>query len=100
MLQYASIVPSKKVQNTPNFDTSTKAFQDVKEKLHTSAKLASMPCREEEFASIYLNLESAPREIRCCVYISGTPGVGKTATIREVISQLRELVTMNELSDF
>ena len=34
------------------------------------------------------------------MYISGTPGVGKTATIREVISQLRELVTMNELSDF
>lgn len=97
-----ALSPSKKVQNTPQlFDTSTKAFQDVKEKLHTSAKLASMPCREEEFASIYLNLESAIQERSgCCVYISGTPGVGKTATIREVISQLRELVTMNELSDF
>lgn len=97
-----ALSPSKKAQNTPQlFDTSTKAFKDVKEKLHTSAKLASMPCREEEFASIYLNLESAIQERSgCCVYISGTPGVGKTATIREVIAQLRELVTMNELSDF
>lgn len=97
-----ALSPSKRAaQSAPLFDTSSKAFQDVKRRLHTSAKLASLPCREEEFASIYINLESAIQERSgCCVYVSGTPGVGKTATIREVIAQLQELVSMKELNDF
>lgn len=97
-----ALSPSKKSSYTPELiDTSSRAFQDLKAKLHTSAKVASLPCREEEFTAIYLNLESAIQDRSgCCVYVSGTPGVGKTATIREVIHQLRDLVDVNELPDF
>lgn len=35
-----------------------------------------------------------------CIYISGTPGTGKTATVREVVSRLDESVRSDELDDF
>ncbi|CUM66096.1 uncharacterized protein PRCAT00003750001 [Priceomyces carsonii] len=82
-------------------DTTSEVFKEVKAKLHTSSKLTSLPCREDEFTSIYLNLETAIQENSgCCVYISGTPGVGKTATVREVISQLQDMVQHEELQEF
>lgn len=82
-------------------DSTSEVFKELREKLHTSTRLSSLPCREDEFTSIYLNLETAIQEqTGCCLYVSGTPGLGKTATIREVIAQLQELVPMNELNDF
>jgi origin recognition complex subunit 1 len=82
-------------------DSTLQIFKELKEKLHTSMRLTSLPCREDEFTSIYLNLETAIQEqTGCCVYVSGTPGVGKTATIREVIAQLKELIATNEIQDF
>ena len=35
-----------------------------------------------------------------CIYISGTPGTGKTATVREVVGQLNSAVLAEELDDF
>lgn len=35
-----------------------------------------------------------------CIYISGTPGTGKTATVREVVAQLNASVSADELDDF
>lgn len=35
-----------------------------------------------------------------CIYISGTPGTGKTATVREVVARLDESVRSDELDDF
>lgn len=84
-----------------SLDSSSEIFKELKAKLHTSMRLSSLPCREDEFTSIYLNLETAIQEqTGCCVYVSGTPGVGKTATIREVITQLKELIPTNEIRDF
>lgn len=78
-------------QSAPKFDTSSEAFKQLKEKLHTSARVASLPCREEEFGQIYVHLESAVREqMGCCIYVSGTPGVGKSATIREVVAEMAQ----------
>ena len=73
-----------------NADSETsKALRRAKKVLHTSAKLHSLPCREEEFSRLFYTLESAVQsQIGRCIYVSGTPGVGKTATIREVIKQL------------
>lgn len=82
-------------------DSTLQIFKELKEKLHTSMRLTSLPCREDEFTSIYLNLETAIQEqTGCCVYVSGTPGVGKTATIREVTAQLKDLIATNEIQDF
>ncbi|KAM9933444.1 hypothetical protein OXX80_006936 [Metschnikowia pulcherrima] len=67
------------------------AFRELKEKLHLSTRVASLPCREEQFAHVYTELESALREkAGCCIYLSGTPGTGKTATVREVVGALHE----------
>lgn len=35
-----------------------------------------------------------------CIYISGTPGTGKTATVREVVAQLNSAVLAEEMDDF
>lgn len=35
-----------------------------------------------------------------CIYISGTPGTGKTATVREVVAQLNSAVLSEEMDDF
>lgn len=71
--------------------TTSEAFRQLREKLHTSTRVKLLPCREEQFEELYLNLESAVMEgVGCCLYVSGTPGVGKTATIREAIATLRD----------
>jgi origin recognition complex subunit 1 len=60
-----------------------------------------LPCRENEFGEVYSHLESAIIDgSGACIYISGTPGTGKTATVREVVSQLNAAVESEELDDF
>lgn len=61
----------------------------------------SLPCREAEFSQIFLALEAAINTKQgSCVYICGTPGIGKTATVREVIAQLQLRNQMGELENF
>lgn len=68
---------------------TSEAFRKAKKVLHTSAKLKTLPCREKEFSELFYSLEGAVQsKTGRCLYVSGTPGVGKTATIREVIKQL------------
>ncbi|CCK70653.1 origin recognition complex subunit 1 KNAG_0E04000 [Huiozyma naganishii CBS 8797] len=60
-----------------------------------------LPARENEFASIYLTVYSAiESDSASTVYIGGTPGVGKTLTVREVIKELQNSVNHEELSPF
>lgn len=50
---------------------------------------------------MYSHLEAAIVEgTGACIYISGTPGTGKTATVREVVAQLNASVMADELDDF
>jgi len=73
----------------------------ARHRLHVSTLPPSLPCREDEFTEVYTHLSAAIAEgTGSCIYISGTPGTGKTATVREVISQLQYLVTLEELDDF
>ena len=61
----------------------------------------SLPCRQNEFSTVYEHLESAiTAGSGACIYISGTPGTGKTATVREVVAQLNAAVQAEELDDF
>ncbi|ODV94443.1 hypothetical protein PACTADRAFT_51279 [Pachysolen tannophilus NRRL Y-2460] len=70
-------------------DDNKRLFKKAKRRLHLSTRLNSLPCRENEFKEIYTNLEEAINsEVGTCIYISGTPGTGKTATVREVVKQL------------
>ena len=62
---------------------------------------ASLPCREQEFASVYSHLEAAiTAGSGACIYVSGTPGTGKTATVKEVVAQLNSSVLADDLDDF
>lgn len=88
-------------KQTLGIDSTSEAFKEMKAKLHASAKINSLPCREDEFTSLYLSLENAiQEEVGSCLYVSGTPGVGKTATIREVVSQLKESNIAGDLKNF
>jgi origin recognition complex subunit 1 len=76
-------------------------FQIARNQLHVSSVPAALPCREEEFSTVYSHLEAAITEgSGSCIYISGTPGTGKTATVREVVAQLNASVLAEELDDF
>lgn len=76
------------------YDT-TRTLIKAKKLLGTGAKLKSLPCREDEFFQLYHGLETSIKSQRgSCIYVSGTPGVGKTATIREVIKQLSAKLTI------
>lgn len=60
-----------------------------------------LPARENEFASIYLSIYSAIESgSATTVYVAGTPGVGKTLTVREVIKELQRSADQNELPIF
>ncbi|KAG5358271.1 Origin recognition complex subunit 1 [Yarrowia sp. B02] len=75
--------------------------QAARAKLHVAAVPDALPCREAEFSSVYLGIESAIRSgSGTCIFVSGTPGSGKTATVREVVSQLQIRVEDNEIPDF
>ncbi|MCJ1405381.1 Origin recognition complex, subunit 1 [Xylographa trunciseda] len=76
-------------------------FQIARTRLHVSAVPAALPCREEALEAVYSHLETAICDgSGCCIYISGTPGTGKTATVREVVAQLDRAVLAEELNDF
>lgn len=100
-----SSLPSFSRGNSDMSDTAespaSEAFLELKEKLHTSTRVNHLPCREEQFDELYMNLESAIMEqIGTCIYISGMPGVGKTATIREVVAALRDNVQSGYVDEF
>ncbi|PSN73272.1 P-loop containing nucleoside triphosphate hydrolase protein [Corynespora cassiicola Philippines] len=76
-------------------------FQIARNQLHVSSVPAALPCREGEFSTVYSHLEAAIADgSGSCIYISGTPGTGKTATVREVVAQLQASVAQEELDDF
>ena len=80
---------------------ATSPFQVARARLHVSALPTTLPCREEAFEAVYSHLEAAISDgSGCCIYISGTPGTGKTATVREVIAHLDAAVLAEELNDF
>lgn len=85
---------------SPNHKNSS-PFQIARTNLHVSSVPDILPCRSNEFSTVYTHLEAAiTAGSGACIYISGTPGTGKTATVREVIAQLNASVMAEELDDF
>ncbi|KAL8835289.1 MAG: hypothetical protein Q9170_003375 [Blastenia crenularia] len=81
--------------------TTSSPFQIARSNLHVSSIPATLPCRDDEFNTVYTHLEAAiSAGSGACIYISGTPGTGKTATVREVVAQLNASVHAEELDDF
>lgn len=76
-------------------------LQIARERLHVSVVPKSLPCREKEFENIYTFLEGKIQD-QCggCMYVSGVPGTGKTATVTGVIRSLQKKVSEEELPPF
>ncbi|KAG0244535.1 Origin recognition complex, subunit 1 [Actinomortierella wolfii] len=76
-------------------------FEHARNRLHVSAVPETLPCREDEFLEIQGYIESAIDEgTGSCIYISGVPGTGKTATVHEVIRSLQAKAEEGEISPF
>ncbi|XP_039484607.1 origin recognition complex subunit 1 [Drosophila santomea] len=85
----------------PAKESSKSELQLAREQLHVSVVPKSLPCREREFENIYAFLEGKIQD-QCggCMYVSGVPGTGKTATVTGVIRTLQRLANQNELPAF
>uniref|UniRef100_A0A669PVZ4 Origin recognition complex subunit 1 n=1 Tax=Phasianus colchicus TaxID=9054 RepID=A0A669PVZ4_PHACC len=79
----------------------TSVLEEARLRLHVSAVPESLPCREEEFQDIYNFVESKLIDgTGGCMYISGVPGTGKTATVHEVIRCLQRATEDDDLPSF
>ncbi|PVU87887.1 hypothetical protein BB561_006131, partial [Smittium simulii] len=73
---HATDIPSSKVYQK----NDTEYYQAISN-LHVSSIPDSLPCRENECMDIFSELyEALQTNTSCCLYISGVPGTGKTAT--------------------
>lgn len=96
-LEFTPLATRSLEQNT----LASSPFQLARAQLHVASVPQSLPCREKEFQLVYSYLEDAITDgTGACIYISGTPGTGKTATVREVISRLEGALRADELDDF
>ncbi|KAJ1170182.1 hypothetical protein NDU88_002063 [Pleurodeles waltl] len=76
-------------------------LEEARVRLHVSAVPESLPCREQEYQDIYNFVESKLLDgTGGCMYISGVPGTGKTATVHEVIRCLQRAADDDELPAF
>jgi hypothetical protein len=73
--------------------SSATVYQKARDRLYLSYTPDSLPCREKEFDEIYMFLEELiDARSGACVYISGVPGTGKTATVYSVMNAFQKLM--------
>ncbi|KAM9832070.1 origin recognition complex subunit 1 [Neosynchiropus ocellatus] len=76
-------------------------LEEARTRLHVSSVPESLPCREQEFEDIYSFVESKILDgTGGCMYISGVPGTGKTATVHEVMRCLQHAADVDEIPPF
>ncbi|XP_055021289.1 origin recognition complex subunit 1 isoform X1 [Boleophthalmus pectinirostris] len=81
--------------------TPANALEEARARLHVSSVPESLPCREQEFQDIYTFVESKILDgTGGCMYISGVPGTGKTATVHEVLRSLQNAADNGEIPTF
>ncbi|XP_055077168.1 origin recognition complex subunit 1 isoform X2 [Periophthalmus magnuspinnatus] len=77
------------------------ALEEARARLHVSSVPESLPCREQEFQDIYSFVESKIIDgTGGCMYISGVPGTGKTATVQEVVRSLQSSAHDGDIPTF
>ncbi|KAF3423219.1 hypothetical protein E2986_02310 [Frieseomelitta varia] len=98
--KYNNLTPSLVKRNSALIKPTT-PLQEARSKLHVSIVPKSLPCREEEFNNIFTFLRGKLEDKSGgCIYISGVPGTGKTATVNEAVRCLQKLILKGQLDDF
>lgn len=93
--------PVRTPQARKEVSDSGTPLEIARRRLHVAAVPKTLPCRETEFQEIYNFLENRIQdETGGCIYISGVPGTGKTATTTEVIRSLQKEADQGELPPF
>ncbi|KAJ9601789.1 hypothetical protein L9F63_000081 [Diploptera punctata] len=99
-VRLAHLTPSVPERST-SLSTPNSALQEARARLHVSAVPKSLPCREKEFDNIYYFLLGKILDgTGGCMYISGVPGTGKTATVQEVVRTLQNATSQGEIPEF
>ncbi|GJQ79166.1 putative origin recognition complex subunit [Trypoxylus dichotomus] len=90
LIREGVITPSVQTRKAPIQENCT-PLNKAREKLHVSYLPTILPCRENEYNNIFSFLERKLLD-GCggCMYVSGVPGTGKTATVTDVIRKLEE----------
>lgn len=76
-------------------------IERAKRLLHVGATPDQLVCREQEYYEIFNQVQGAVNEgSGSCVYVSGVPGTGKTATVRAVVRALHRSAQLGEMDPF
>lgn len=97
--------PKNKLPFIPARQTPVRAakggLEKSRKRLHVSAIPQCLPCRDNEFREVYNFVEGKLRSGGGgCMYVSGVPGTGKTATVQDVMNCLRQSAENDELPNF
>ncbi|CAK9794725.1 Origin recognition complex subunit 1 [Anthophora plagiata] len=96
----SNLTPSLSKRNNTLLKPVT-PLQEARSRLHVSAVPKSLACREVEFNNIFTFLRGKLEDKSGgCIYISGVPGTGKTATVNEAVRCLQKLILRGQLDDF
>ncbi|KAF6204093.1 hypothetical protein GE061_002433 [Apolygus lucorum] len=81
--------------------TPSSALGIARAQLQVSTLPTSLPCREKEFTDIKSFISRKIQDgTGGCMYISGVPGTGKTATVHTVVKTLQKMAEDDEISNF
>ncbi|CAK9807500.1 Origin recognition complex subunit 1 [Anthophora quadrimaculata] len=99
-IKCSNLTPSLSKRNNTLLKPVT-PLQEARSRLHVSAVPKSLACREVEFNNIFTFLRGKLEDKSGgCIYISGVPGTGKTATVNEAVRCLQKLILKGQLDDF
>ncbi|KAF9559279.1 P-loop containing nucleoside triphosphate hydrolase protein [Agrocybe pediades] len=69
--------------------------------LHVGSRPDSLPCRDTEYSRVLQCVGELLEEgSGGCIYISGVPGTGKTATVHSVVKELKRMAESSEINPF